>query len=253
MSIEQQSSSLDFDVKRSSLHSVYFSSPMETMAERVKRALALREMTPSDLIARKVLSKAGIYFILDGTTKAEKIRASTVAKLSAALQVNPDWLQYGRGPMEGGAPVDEQQWEDVRGYAQAMGLGGGPEASEYAETHKLKFKASSLARKRLRAPALAVMYGQGDSMEPRIQSGDAILFDTSDTRPRDGALFVILVPGAHNAEYQVKRCEMLDDLVYFKADNPNGDHRWKKAKRLDDKRNPIQIVGRVRWIGSWED
>lgn len=250
-----ESSSLDYEVKRSRPHSVYFSSHMDTMAERVKRAMALRGMTAPDLIARKVLSKAGIYFILDGTTKAEKIRAATVAKLSAALQVNAEWLQYGRGPMEGNVqtPATEGEWEDVRGYAQAMGLGGGPEAAEYAETHKLKFKASSLARKRLRAPALAVMYGKGDSMEPRVLSGDAILFDTSDTRPRDGALFVILVPGAHNPEYQVKRCELLDDLVYFKADNPHGDHNWKKARRMDDKKNPIQIIGRVRWIGSWED
>ncbi len=253
MSMESQSSSLDSEVKLSRPRSVYFSSHMSTMAERVKQAMALRGMTAPDLIARKVLSKAGIYFILDGTTKAEKIRAATVAKLSAALQVNPEWLQYGRGPMEGGASIPEGEWEDVRGYAQAMGLGGGPEAAEYAETHKLKFKASSLARKRLRAPALAVMYGKGDSMEPRVLSGDAILFDTSDTRPRDGALFVILVPGAHNPEYQVKRCELLDDLVYFKADNPHGDHNWKKARRMDDKKNPIQIIGRVRWIGSWED
>lgn len=223
------------------------------MAERVKQAMVLRGMTAADLIARKVLSKAGIYFILDGTTKAEKIRASTVAKLSAALQVNPDWLQYGRGPMEGGAVPQEGEWENVKGYAQAIGLGGGPEAAEYAETHKLKFKSSSLARKRLRAPALAVMYGNGDSMEPRIHGGDAILFDTSDTRPKDGALFVVLVPGAQNNEYQVKRCEIIDDLVLFKADNPSGDHNWRKSKRMDSGKWPIQIVGRVRWIGSWED
>ena len=44
----------------------------------------------------------------------------------------------------------------------------------------------------------------GDSMEPRIHSGDASLFDTSDTRPRDGALFVIMVDGGGAAkEYQV--------------------------------------------------
>jgi phage repressor protein C with HTH and peptisase S24 domain len=226
---------------------------MDTMAERVKRALEIRGMTPTDLINRKVLSKAGIYFILDGTTKSEKIRATTLDKLSRALGVNAEWIQHGRGPMEGSLQISEGDWDDVKGYSQAVGLGGGPEASEYAETHKLKFKASSLARKRLRANALAVMYGSGDSMYPRIHSGDAILFDTSDTRPRDGALFVILVPGAHNNEYQVKRCEQLDDIVYFKADNPTGDHNWKKAKRMDDKRHPIQIIGRVRWIGSWED
>ncbi len=152
------------------------------------------------------------------------------------------------------APADAGDWADIKGYAQAMGLGGGPEAQEYAETHRLKFRAESLARKRLRPDALAVMYGRGDSMEPRIQSGDAILFDTSDTRPRDGHLYVVMVDGGGAAkEYQVKRCEIIDDLVFFKADNPRGDHNWRKPKRMDSPRHPIQVIGRVRWIGSWEE
>lgn len=151
------------------------------------------------------------------------------------------------------ASADDGDWSDILGYAQAMGLGGGPEAQEYAETHKLKFRADSLARKRLNPSKLAVMYGRGDSMEPRVLSGDAILFDMSDTRPRDGALFVIMIDGGGAAkEYQVKRCEILDDFVYFKADNPGGDHNWKKPRRMDSPRHPIEIIGRVRWIGSWE-
>lgn len=153
-----------------------------------------------------------------------------------------------------GPPTDSGDWADIKGYAQAMGLGGGPEAQEYAETHRLKFRAESLARKRLRPDALAVMYGRGDSMEPRIHSGDAVLFDTTDTRPRDGHLYVIMVDGGGAAkEYQVKRCEVIDDLVFFKADNPRGDHNWRKPKRMDSPRHPIQIIGRVRWIGSWEE
>lgn len=144
-------------------------------------------------------------------------------------------------------------WSDVRGYAQAVGLGAGAEAQEYAETHKLKFKADSLARKRLNPGKLAVMYGNGDSMEPRIHAGDAILFDTSDTKPRDGALYVIILHGRAHAEYYVKRALLLDDVVYFTADNTGGDHAWKKPKRMDDERHPIEIIGRVRWIGSWED
>ncbi|WP_258015701.1 LexA family transcriptional regulator [Stenotrophomonas maltophilia] len=153
-----------------------------------------------------------------------------------------------------GAPTDSGDWADIKGYAQAMGLGGGPEAQEYAETHRLKFRAESLARKRLRPDALAVMYGRGDSMEPRIHSGDAVLFDTTDTRPRDGHLYVVMVDGGGAAkEYQVKRCEIIDDLVFFKADNPRGDHNWRKPKRMDSPRHPIQVIGRVRWIGSWEE
>ncbi len=154
-----------------------------------------------------------------------------------------------------GDPVNTHRkpdWSDVKGYAQAVGLGEGAEAQEYAETHKLKFRAESLARQGLKPDGLAVMYGSGDSMLPRLQPGDAILFDQNDTRPRDGALFVIQVHGAANAEYQVKRAMLLDDALYFAADNPGGDHSWKKPRKADAKRGHIEILGRVRWIGSWE-
>lgn len=79
-------------------------------------------MAPTDLIARKVLSKAGIYFILDGTTKPEKIRADTVGKLSRALGVSGEWIQYGRGPMELPAvPADnDDDYTDVTGYSQPL-------------------------------------------------------------------------------------------------------------------------------------
>lgn len=140
-------------------------------------------------------------------------------------------------------------WADVLGYAQAAGLGAGAEAQDYAEAHKLKFRASSLRRKGLRPQHLVVYYGKGDSMEPRIKDGDAILFDTSDTTPRDGAVFLV----QRGNEMYAKRCELLDGVAYFRSDNPHGDHHWRKAKRMDNPRDPLQVLGRVRWIGSWED
>lgn len=147
----------------------------------------------------------------------------------------------------------DDEWADVKGYAQAVGLGDGVEATEYEETHSLKFKRSSLARKHLNPHRLAVIYGKGDSMLPRIHNGDAILFDTHDIRPADGQLFVIALDGAAAPEYNVKRCKMVDDLVLFEADNPTGDHNWRQARRMDNNRAPIRVIGRVRWIGSWED
>lgn len=70
------------------------------MADRIRHALALRGMTPSDLIRQRVLSKAGIYFLLDGTTKSDKVRADTVSKLCKALSVNREWLLNGRGSID---------------------------------------------------------------------------------------------------------------------------------------------------------
>lgn len=147
------------------------------------------------------------------------------------------------------APAEWNEWADVRGFNQAAGLGAGAEAEEYAESHKLKFRAASLRRKGLRPQHLVVYYGKGDSMEPRIRDGDAILFDTSDTTPLDGAVFIV----QRGREMYAKRCELLDGVAYFRSDNPHGDHHWRKAKRLDNARDPLQILGRVRWIGSWED
>lgn len=88
-------------VKHSSQSHGYGSSPMDTFSQRLQRALTLRGMKPADLVARKVLSKAGIYFLLDGTTKPEKIREETVTKLCKALSVNREWLLHGKGPIEG--------------------------------------------------------------------------------------------------------------------------------------------------------
>ncbi len=234
---------------------------MDTLGSRLKEAMTMREVTVDELAARKVLSRAGVYQWLNDTVKREKVREETVQKLCDALRVSRSWLMDGRGSMsphsvQDSAP-DYRGYQDdhvsIDAYSQAVGLSDGAEAQEYAETHKLKFKADSLTRKRLSPASLAVFYGKGDSMEPRIHSGDAVLFDQSDTRPRDGALFVILVPGVGADSYSVKRCEMIDDLVLFKADNPKGDHGWRKPRRADDPKFPITIIGRVRWIGSWED
>lgn len=150
-----------------------------------------------------------------------------------------------------GADTDH---DDVRAYSQAVGLGAaGAEADEYAETHSLKFKKTSLRRRGIYGRNLAVYYGKGDSMEPTIEDGDAILFDTSDTRVVDGCLYLIQVHGAANPEYYVKRAEILDGITFFRSDNPNGDHQWQKPRRMDSKREPITVVGRVHWIGGWAD
>jgi phage repressor protein C with HTH and peptisase S24 domain len=227
---------------------------LTTFGERLQQALDLRGRDAPSLIKALGVSKGAIYNILDNTTRPEKVWGITALRICRELGVGLDWFLTGQGPMIPplSAAANDDDWGDIEGYAQAVGLSDGVEAQEYAETHKLKFRADSLRKKRLNPRNLAVFYGQGDSMEPRIHSGDAILFDQSDTRPRDGQLYVILVPGAGAESYTVKRCELLDDLVLFKADNPKGDHGWKKPRRMDDPRRPIKIIGRVRWIGSWE-
>lgn len=143
---------------------------------------------------------------------------------------------------------DDDPWADVVGYSQAAGLGSGPEAQEWAETHKLKFRRDSLSRKRLSPQHLAVMYGSGDSMWPTIKEGDAILFDTTDTTPKNKGVYVVLIPGAGAEEYMVKRALVNKGITTFVSDNPDGDHDWKEPRPLE---SGIKVIGRVRWTGGW--
>lgn len=148
----------------------------------------------------------------------------------------------------------DDRYADVTAYSQSVGLGAaGSEAVEYAETHSLKFKKMSLRRRGLYPRNLAVYYGKGDSMEPIIKDGDAILFDTSQTRIVDGGLYMIQVHGAAKPEYYVKRAMVLAGGIYFASDNPNGDHQWQKPRLMDSPDEPITVVGRVHWIGGWAD
>lgn len=223
---------------------------MDTIGSRLRAERKRAGLTQEQLGEQASVSKQAISQIESGATKSPE--ASTLEPICRRLKISQHWLLTGKGPRLLADGVEED-WADILGYSQALGLGNGEEAQEYAESHKLKFKASSLQRKRLRPDKLAVMYGKGDSMLPRIRSGDAVLFDTSDTRPQDEALFVIQCPGLAGNELSVKRCRYFADDVFFDSLNPEGDHNWRKPRKQNDSRAPIEILGRVRWIGSWED
>ncbi|PZP58297.1 S24 family peptidase [Pseudoxanthomonas sp. X-1] len=219
---------------------------MTTMAKRFQQALDQRGMTPPDVIRLTKLSKGAVYNILNGVTQPEKIWGATAKKIASALRVSSDWLLTGRGSMDDVSAQLDDDTAQVPGYAHSLALGDGATPSEYAETHRLLFRKSSLRRKGLLGRQLEVYYGRGDSMEPRIHDGDAILVDRSDTSPRDGEIFVL----ESDEGAVAKRLTEIDGRWFFESDNKS-DPKWRKPTPLDGA-NQWRIVGRVRWIGSWE-
>lgn len=206
-------------------------------------------------IDRKELARlTGVGYSTLSELERGGMQTSTKLRVIAdALGVSLRWLETGKGPKTPKVEAAEDDYTDIVGYSQAAGLGNGAEAVEYAETHSLKFKKTSLRRRGILNRPLAVYYGKGDSMEPAIKDGDAILFDSSDTRVVDGVMYVIQVNGYAHPEFYVKRAMVLDTGVYFQSDNPAGDHNWKKPKAMDSKKHPITVIGRVHWIGGWAD
>lgn len=225
---------------------------MNSIGTRIRSEREAQKVSRAELARFAGIAASTLSDLELGLSKS----TTALHKIAARLGLRPEWIETGKGPKEAAQTGNEtdSDYADVIGYSQAVGLGaGGAEAVEYAETHSLKFKKTSLRRRGILNRPLAVYYGRGDSMEPTIKDGDAILFDTSDTRVVDGVLYVIQVNGAANPEYYVKRAMVLDAGIYFASDNPNGDHDWKKPKAMDSKKHPITVIGRVHWIGGWTD
>jgi len=229
---------------------------LDMIGDRLKQLRLEHKLDQPEFAAIAGTSKQYVWRLENGHNK--KPNPEFIQRWAAHFRVRMEWITSGKLPKEAGAveaapqpappPVaNDDDWVDVTGYAHAAGLGTGPEAVEYAETHKLKFRRDSLARKRLNPKYLAVMYGAGDSMEPTIRAGDAILFDTSDTTPKHRGIYVLLVPGAGGEEYVVKRALVSKGVVSFAADNPDGDHGWKEPRPAEG----LKVVGRVRWTGGW--
>jgi phage repressor protein C with HTH and peptisase S24 domain len=207
------------------------------LAERLRREIEALPMTKVELAERLDVTPQAIT----GWQTSGRISKKSLSRL-AAICGKPE-----RYFMTGKDPGRDDEWEDVRGSAQAAALGDGMAPDEYAEAHRLKFRASSLRKKGLRPGRLEVYYGKGDSMEPRIRDGDAVLVDKSDTRIVDDRIYFI----RHEQHYFVKRLQVHGDMVFIVSDNRD-DPQWRKPLLVrpgDD----FEVLGRVRWIGSWED
>lgn len=224
-----------------------------TLADRARLA-RVRAGFENEAAAARAIGCSRPLVIAWENGDAKSIGSKYLIAAAKAYRVRPAWLGDGQEP--DGFPwsdqipeqdQDDPDWSDIIGVRQAAALGDGAVADEYAETHKLKFRADSLRRKHLRPDKLAVIYGKGDSMFPTIKDGDAILVDTSDRTPRDGKLYVI----TYNGDLMAKRLVELGGRWFIESDNRT-DPKWHKPQPLDGTKG-IEIHGRVRWIGSWED
>ncbi|MDT3530255.1 XRE family transcriptional regulator [Stenotrophomonas pavanii] len=131
------------------------------------------------------------------------------------------------------------------------GLAEGTDPDQYAQAHSMKFRKSVLRQRGLLTRPLAVFIATGNSMEPAISNGDSVLLDTSGGTVADGHLYVVCWSEDGKPQTGVKRAMTIEGNVFFTSDNPNGGDRWQKPRRLDAKREHVDVLGQVHWIGSW--
>lgn len=95
---------------------------MTTLGARLRAAMDAKGLKPDDLVARGVLSRAGVYQWLGDTVRPDKVRADTVAKLCKVLGVERDWLVEGKGPRTVPNLSDSRPFHEPETPSQVLGL-----------------------------------------------------------------------------------------------------------------------------------
>ena len=174
--------------------------------------------------------------------------------LARILGVPFGWLYFGEGSIDAkpGQVRDQHPAYDaaveVPVFHAAAGAGPGVSNHDAAKIGSIYFRPRSLERHQVRPEAASVFYVRGNSMLPRLRDGDAVLFDTTDTDPIDGKVYVVRWNGA---DY-VKRLRYERSSWWLCSDNA-ADPEWSRQKQVTISPDDCRVLGRVRWVGSWED
>ena len=203
-------------------------------------------------ITRKTAKAASKWLNAETMPGRENMKA-----IASALKVRIEWLQYGEGPMRlaGDPPASPNagQSPSSEDYAlipqyDARGACGDGALNEHVEVNGgLAFKRDWLRRMGAKPQHLFVIYATGSSMEPYIFEGDVVLFDSSDTEPRDRQVYAIRRP---DGSLSIKRmAQQISGSWLIRSDNPD------KARYPDEEVSPasmhdVPIIGRVIWRGG---
>lgn len=70
-------------------------STVNALAERLSRAMSLRDISQGELARKVGMSQPAIFKLVNGETKTSR----KIVEIALALEVNPAWLQCGKGEM----------------------------------------------------------------------------------------------------------------------------------------------------------
>lgn len=163
--------------------------------------------------------------------------SARVVDLATALNVSPQWLATGAGPMhaDGGAqPIDLDNNPDypavrrVRFKLSAGIHGYGVDYDGMGDDAPIVFRREWFSRNGYQPGKLLAVRVANGSMEPGLWDGDTVVINTAQTEPKDGAVFAVNYEG----HLVIKRLVRDAGQWWLVSDNP--DQRRYPRKVCDE-------------------
>lgn len=222
---------------------------MTTLAERLRTVLDGPPKRSQVALARAVgVKPPSVSDWLNGRTK--RLEGANLLAAARFLDVSPEWLANGRGPMRLGpdavpAKYRIREADDDSGampiqMSDARGSCGGGSITWDAEYRQPLLKEPSWFRRYgvTSANAYAV-WADGDSMADFIVDGDIVIFDLSKTTPKSGSIFLI----EHPDGLRIKRLRReIDGSWVLESDNPDK-RRYPDERLTPDHADLLRIKG----------
>lgn len=137
-----------------------------------------------------------------------------------------------------GMPREESDFVVIPRHAVAASAGHGAINRDDAQIHGLCFRRSWLSKKSLQPNNLRVIDVVGDSMAGKLEDGDQVLIDMSQTTPRNGIAYVLL----QGEDLLVKYAQLLPHGVL----RLSSENQTYKPYDVDlAKESDVSILGRV--------
>ena len=202
--------------------------PTNEVGERLKSERARLGMSQGDFGALVGVSKTSQFNYEAGG------RSPDAAYLQKAAEIGVDVAFILTGRREEAA----ETFVVIARHAAAASAGPGALNGSEERTGGLCFSKQWLTKRGLNSNALRVIDVSGESMEPRLQDGDKVLVDTSDTMPKSGRAYVLL----QGDELLVKYCQLLPDgILRVSSANPSYPTYDINLSKTDN----VSIIGRV--------
>lgn len=216
---------------------------MNTIANRLKQALEMRNMKQADLVNMTGIGKSSISTYLSGDYEPKQ---KNLYRLAKALDVNESWLMGYDVPMERQQPAQSAATSFVGTIPNLLPL---PKTREVPRLGTITCGEPILARENIenydKAPEGVncdfTLKCKGDSMVgARINDGD-IVYIRQQEEVENGEIAAVLVDDAGESNATLKRVYLYENQIVLQAENP----KYSPWVYTGEDMNKVRVIGKA--------
>ena len=233
---------------------------IESIGQRIKRRRREMNFTQQQVADAVGVNRVTVTNWEKGDTNP---KGKNLSRLAQTLLCEQNWVLYGASigkaamtanmaallsTVKQDNPEEDPSESDhvkIKRFNVELSAGHGASIDDESVIDELYFRKDWIESLKLNIDHLVVLHARGDSMAPRIQHGDVVLTDLSDTKIQDGKVYAIRIED----QLIIKRIHMhYNGSLIIHSDNNSPEYCDMPVAKVNVP--DINILGRVLWVAG---